>query len=232
MRKSFPEGLLGFLVAAIFLCVAMDFSARQGSPPARQLFNGKDLSGWEQVGPGSFAVETGMLKTEGGMGLLWYPGEKFGNAVLRVVYKVSRPDDNSGVFIRIADRPQDPWFAVHNGYEVQILDQLPPGREELDETHLTGAIYSLSKPIARAAKAIGEWNAMEITLQGQRTVVHLNGVKVNDFRGDQPVPTRKYRYEPIRGQRPDYGYIGLQNHNKESIVYFKEVSVRPLKDEK
>ncbi len=28
-----------------------------------------------------------MLKSVGGMGLLYYPGEKFGNAVIRVVYK-------------------------------------------------------------------------------------------------------------------------------------------------
>jgi hypothetical protein len=34
--------------------------------------------------------------------------------------------------------------------------------------------------------------------------------------------------DPDRGPRPDSGYIGLQNHDKNSVVYFKEVSVRPL----
>jgi hypothetical protein len=32
-------------------------------------------------------------------------------------------------------------------------------------------------------------------------------------------------YEPMRGPRPVYGYIGLQNHDPNSTVYFKEVSV-------
>src|SRR5687768_16647037 len=88
----------------------------------RRLFNGRDLEGWEHLGPGGFVVENGLLRTEGGMGLLWYTRETFGDCVLRVVYKTTDPASNSGVFVRIPDRPKDPWFAVHRGYEVQILD--------------------------------------------------------------------------------------------------------------
>ena len=29
--------------------------------------------------------------------------------------------------------------------------------------------------------------------------------------------------DPARGPRPESGYIGLQNHDKNSIVYFKDV---------
>src|SRR5438445_3993596 len=64
----------------------------------RQLFNGKDMKGWEQVGPGKFVVEDGKLKTVGGMGMLLYPAEKFSNVVIRVVYTVTDNDCNSGVF--------------------------------------------------------------------------------------------------------------------------------------
>jgi hypothetical protein len=39
----------------------------------KQLFNGKDLTGWEMVGPGRFVVADGAMKTEGGMGLLYIP---------------------------------------------------------------------------------------------------------------------------------------------------------------
>jgi hypothetical protein len=45
----------------------------------KQLFNGKDFTGWEHVGPGRFTLENGMLKTEGGMGLLEYTGGKIEN---------------------------------------------------------------------------------------------------------------------------------------------------------
>jgi Domain of Unknown Function (DUF1080) len=44
-----------------------------------QLFNGVNLNGWRQAGPGRFRIEDGMLVTEGGMGLLWYSARQFGN---------------------------------------------------------------------------------------------------------------------------------------------------------
>jgi len=59
------------------------------------------------------------------MGLLWYTREKFGNCAIRVVFRTTKPDDNSGVFIRIPEPPRDPWQAVHTGYEVQILESWP-----------------------------------------------------------------------------------------------------------
>jgi hypothetical protein len=193
----------------------------------KPLFNGKDLSGWKHVGPGTFLVEDGMLKTLGGMGLLWYSGEKLGNCVIRVVYKTSTPRDNSGVFIRIGGEPPDEWYAVHHGYEVQILEEPPPGMPT-DPWHTTGALYSLSQAKTGVAKPAGEWNTMEITLDGPTTIVNLNGVKVNEYREGQEVPQRRHWYEPERGPRPDVGYFGLQNHDLESVVYFKEVSVKPL----
>lgn len=201
--------LLSFLLLATVVLSAED---------RKQLFNGKDLTGWKMTGPGRFVVEDGMLKTEGGMGLLYYTGQKFGNDTIRVVFKTTSDRSNSGVFIRLPEQPRDPWYGVHNGYEVQI-------DAAGDEWHSTGAIYSLSKVTKRAQKPTGEWNTMEIKLDGQKTIVTLNGEKVNEFVGDQPVPERTKHYEPVRGPRPDIGYIGLQNHDERSVVYFKEVSV-------
>ncbi|HUQ94120.1 MAG TPA: DUF1080 domain-containing protein [Bryobacteraceae bacterium] len=184
-----------------------------------KLFNGKDLDGWKMVGPGRFVVEDGMLKTEGGMGLLYYTGKKFGNTTIRVVFKTTGDRANSGVFIRLPEQPKDPWFGVHNGYEVQI-------DAAGDEWHSTGALYSLSKVSGRNQKPAGEWNTMDIELKGQRTTVYVNGQKVNEFRGDQEVPPRKQWFEPVRGPRPGEGYIGLQNHDARSTVYFRDVLVR------
>ena len=188
---------------------------------SKQLFNGKDMTGWKFVGPGSFSVEDGMLATHGGMGLLVYELEKFGNAEIKVVYKVTGEHDNSGVFIRMPEVAPDPWYGVHNGYEVQI----DAGQ---DDWHCSGAIYSLSPAASRPQKSQGEWNTLLIQLRGQTTIVKLNGRKVNEFSGDQPVPPRKKWFEPVRGPRPNFGYIGLQNHDERSHVFFKEVSVRPL----
>lgn len=189
------------------------------------LFNGKDLSGWEQQGPGKFTVEDSSLRSSGGMGLLLFTGKKFGNAVIKVVYKVRDNDANSGVFIRMPEKYKDPWDAVNKGYEVQIDGGL---RYFHDSYHVTGCLYSLTKARAFPQKAPGQWNTMEITLDGLRTVVFVNGKKVTDYYEGDEVPIEKRWFEPDRGPRPESGYIGLQNHDPESIVYFKEVSVKKL----
>lgn len=201
---------------AFFALAATAFAAAGAEP--EQLFNGRDLSGWRMTGPGSFEIENGMLKTVGGMGLLYYEKRKIGNATIRVVFKTTSDRDNSGVVIRMPEAPRDPWYGVHNGYEVQI-----DGAG--DEWHSTGAIYSLSKVTSRRQKAVGEWNTMEIRLKGPVTVISLNGEAVNTFDPSQPVPERKQWFEPVRGPRPDAGFIGLQNHDPRSTVYFKEISV-------
>ena len=187
----------------------------------KQLFNGKDLTGWEHVGPGGFVIEGGLLKSQGGMGLLWYTGEKFGNVRIHVVYKLLAKDTNSGVYIRIPEKPTEPWMPVNKGNEVQILNTG-------DDYHCTGVVYSFSKVLARPYKPVGEWNTLEITVDGPRTIVSLNGVKTTDFTQGQAVPPRQDDGDPKLGIRPDTGYIGLQNHDENSTVYFREVAIQPL----
>jgi len=192
----------------------------------RPLFNGKDLTGWEQVGPGEFVVEDSLLKTVGGMGMILYPAEKFNDVMIRVVYKVKDNDCNSGVFIRLPEKPADEWEAVNNGYEVQIDNGT---RHVGGDYHCTGVLYSLTKALAHPQKIPGVWNTMEITLDGQKTIVYINGEKVTDFTEGDAVPPKTRDFEPERGPRPISGYIGLQNHDSLSTVYFKEVSVKSLK---
>ena len=160
------------------------------------------------------------------MGLLYWNAGKVGNCVIRVVYKMRDFNDNSGVFIRIPVEPREEWMPVNYGYEVQIYDAG-------DEHHCTGVLYSLTTAMARPSKPAGEWNTMEITLDGPHTVVMLNGTKVTDYTEGQPVPERTKEFEPQHGRRPNEGWIGVQNHPHEdksdSGVYFKEVAVKPLK---
>jgi hypothetical protein len=191
----------------------------------RPLFNGKDLDGWQHVGPGRMIVqEDGTIRTEGGMGLLWYTKEALGDCEIRIVYKTTARNSNSGVFIRIDGPPKDEWYAVHHGYEVQICDSA-------DEYHRTGAVYSLSKATAQPGK-VGEWNTLLITLKGEQIDVSVNGTPVNSFDPTTAeIPPRTKDYEPERGPRPTKGYIGLQNHDDVgggNAVYFQSVEVRPL----
>ncbi len=192
----------------------------------RQLFNGKDLGGWQQVGLGSMTVEDGLIKTHGGMGLLWWTREKFGKCVIRVVYKTEHKADNSGVFIRIPIEPRDAIMPVNYGYEVSI--EYDPSRWNEDDYFATGALYSFNKVPERADHPGPAWNEMEITLDGSRTIVTVNGVKVTDYKEGEAIPPHKPLEAPEAGPRPDSGYIGLQNETDKDIVYFKEIAVRPL----
>src|SRR5262249_43606951 len=193
---------------------------------------------------------------EKGMGLLLYKEEKFGDCEIRVVFRSKDARANSGVFVRIdpgildrvkekpaavrrerdgklskgelkklmeaSEKELGPWYAVHHGYEVQICD-------DSDEYHRTGAVYSLSKAAAPKKKS-AEWRTMVITLKGDLVLVDVDGERVSTFDPDsKDVPKAREWYEPKRGpKRPRAGYIGLQNHDPGDVVYFKEVSVRPL----
>ena len=192
-----------------------------------------------------------------GLGLLVYTKERFGNCQIRVVFKVKDDKSNAGVYVRLADgildrattpgpafdrdakgkmspesmervkaaaeREEGPWFAVHQGYEVQIL-------ASGDAWHRTGAIYSLAPATGQSRKAPGEWQTMIITLAGERITVNLDGEDISEFDPTSAdVRPRKEWYEPKREpKRPEAGYLGLQNHDPGELVWYKEVSVRPL----
>jgi hypothetical protein len=193
------------------------------------LFNGKDLAGWRRMPrhedspagqqPG-FVLQDGLLISVPAAPEddLWYTRRKIGNATLRVVYKVSDAGANSGVFIRIPVEPKSEDDAINKGIEVQI-------QETADDYHCTGVLYSMTKAMARPYKPAGEWNTLEITLTGPRTVVKLNGVPVTDYDGVSPVPPKTGIYEPDRGPRPDSGYIAIQHHGGRQTVWFKEIAL-------
>jgi cytochrome c len=171
------------------------------------LFDGGSLEGWQQVGPGRFTLQPdGSLLTEGGMGLLYY-NRPFRDFVLELDYRTDSRGANSGIFVRFPERPADPMDAVRGGYEIQIDDNAR------DPQHVTGAIYGVAAPSEVASRPAGEWNHYRIEVTGQRYRVYLNGVKVNDF----------------FGTRAQQGYVGLQNHDPDSRVYFRNVRVTPLR---
>lgn len=192
-----------------------------------------------------------------GLGLLVYQRERFGNCQIRLVFKTKDARSNSGVYVRIADgildqvnrpgaafvrdaagnpsdesmrqmqasaeREEGPWFAVHRGYEVQIAGLG-------DSPHGTGSIYSLSPATAVSRKNAGEWRTLIITLEGEKIFVDLDGQRMTSFDPTSPnLPPRKQWHEPKREpKRPVAGYLGLQTHDPGDVVWYKEVSVRPL----
>jgi hypothetical protein len=195
----------------------------------KQLFDGKDLTGWTRMPrhEGAPAGEKPGLVVQDGLLVavpdapeddLWYSAGKIGNATLRVVYKVSGPDANSGVFIRIPYEPKSEDDAINKGIEVQI-------DESGDDYHCTGVLYSMTQAKARPYKPAGEWNTLEIEMRGPRTIVRLNGVVVTDYDGVAPVPPKKGRFEPDRGPRPNEGYIAIQHLGGARTIWFREITL-------
>lgn len=173
------------------------------------LFDGSSLSGWSHAGPGHFELRDGVLRSHGGLGLLWFSGQSFGDFELRLDWRTSDRTDNSGVFLRFPDPNDDPRVAIDHGYEVQINDD--PDRDP----QTTGAIYGFRAPSSSASHSPGEWNSYRIRVTGSEYAVWLNDVLVNQF-----VSTDS--------RRGPEGYIGLQNHDPESSVDFRAIRVEPL----
>lgn len=208
-------------LAASALVITILMSMLGAQSGRRALFNAKNLDGWQHVGPGSFLVEDGLLKTRGGMGLLWYTQEKIQHAKVRVVFRLTGKDADSGLFIRIPEKPSEPWMPVNRGYEAEIGDWA-------DEYSRAGVLYSFTRTPSHPLKPLGDWNTMEVIIDGPHTIIFVNGEKITDFHEGDAVPVKKESSDPERGPRPDSGYIGLQNEPGPEVD-FKEVSVLPLR---
>ncbi len=169
--------------------------------------------GWNHYGPGYFALdpETGILKSHGGMGLFWYSVKQYGDFVLELDFMCADSATNSGVFVRVPEVPISDDYIYHS-FEVQINDAG-------EGIHQTGAIYDAEAPSRRASKPPGEWNHFRIAFQGSHMEVELNGTKIVDWEA-----------EP-RGKVEDFaerGYIGLQNHDDRSPVYFRNIYIKEI----
>ncbi|MGI5479777.1 ThuA domain-containing protein [Streptomyces lavendofoliae] len=206
-EPAFRQHLLGGLRYATGQ-VKADCAPRTGHRP---LFNGHTLEGWKQAGPGRFTVVDGELRTEGGMGMLWYQAKELSSYSLKLDWRMT-DDDNSGVFIGFP-ASDDPWSAVNKGYEIQI-----DATDTADRT--TGAVYGFKSANLKARDRVlrppGQWNSYEIKVQGERLQVFLNGVKINDFTNTDPVRSLKD------------GHIGIQNHGADDQVSFRDIQLKEL----
>jgi hypothetical protein len=170
-------------------------------------------AGWNHYGPGYFELDpaTGILTSHGGMGLFWYSVKEYSDFVLEVDFKCTDAETNSGVFVRVPGVPTSDDYIYHS-FEIQIYDAG-------EGIHLTGAAYDAEAPTHLASNPPGEWNHFKITFVGSRLQVDLNGQQVMDWEAEG------------RGKVEDFaprGYIGLQNHDDQSPVYFRNVYVKEL----
>ena len=191
--------------------------SRDGFVP---LFNGKDLDGWEvrESRPGDkdkWTAKDNLVIAKPGGG--WIGTKKmYGDFVLKVEWRIFE-GGNSGVFLRVPDvKSKESPSAL--GMEIQILDDNAlEYKGKLKPYQYCGGLYhfvGVSKSVFRGA---GEWNAYEITCQGDRVSLVFNGAKVIDA---------DMAKDAVLNQRPRVGFLGLQNHG--TGAEFRNLLIKPL----
>lgn len=192
-------------------------------PEFVSLFDGRSLAGWTRFGGNetTWTVAADGLLVCSGEGGGWLGTEaEHANFVLRLEFRMS-DGGNSGVYLRA---PGDLSHISRTGLEIQLLDELAPKHANIQPWQRTGAIYHVAAPEPGHQKPPGEWNAMEIRLDGPHAVIRLNGVTVVDDRLDRH-PELEAEHTGLRRRT---GRIGLQCHN--GRVEFRAIRIRPLPD--
>ncbi len=200
-----------------------------GAPPsdAVVLFDGKDLSRWQQEGRGpnrgkmvdaQWKVGDGYFEVVGGTGSL-LTREKFGDCQLHVEWSspavikgTSQGRGNSGVLIM-------------SRYEIQVLDAW---NNPTYADGQAGAIYGQWPPLANPARRPGEWNTYDILFEAPRfegdklvkpayVTVLYNGVMVHHHKELMgPMVYRQVaHYTPHAPEEP----LMLQDHNGDAVRY-------------
>ena len=212
----------GMTLTFVVLVLTAGWAADE--PGFVSLFDGKTLNGWTLVekrnqGRG-YVVENGMLvcPADGGGNLL--TEKEFANFVLRLEYKLE-PGGNNGVGIR-APLAGD---VAYTGMEIQILDD---GHEKykgrLKPTQYTASIYDVIPARPGYAKPAGEWNQEEITANGRRITIKLNGVIVVDADLDIVKEPEVLKRHP--GLARTGGRVGFLGHG--SRVEFRNIRIKEL----
>ncbi|MFQ6038992.1 MAG: family 16 glycoside hydrolase [Candidatus Aminicenantales bacterium] len=182
-------------------------------PLLKRGFWGYTKHGWNHYGPGYFELDekTGVLKSQGGMGLLWYARKRFRDFILELDFRCADKMTNSGVFLRVPEMPVSDDYIYH-AFEIQIYDA---GKG----IHRTGAVYDAEPPAQEASRPAGEWNHLKIAFIRSHITVELNAVKVVDWEAEPRGKVKDFARE---------GYMGLQNHDSRSPVYFRNVYVKEV----
>ena len=217
------------------------------------LFNGKDLTGWQTTRKLTDATKDVWRVVDGTIDCTPARGgpslkteKEFGDYVLRIEWRFKRtegkyrmpillPDgsskkDANGKVIIVPTPNADSGIYVRGTGKSQInLWCWPCGSGEMwgvrNDRKAPPEVRAAAVPKVKADKPVGEWNAMEITMQGDRVTVVLNGKTVIEKAQIPGVPKT--------------GGIVLQHHggynpksktwgSASSLIQFRNIWIKPL----
>ena len=212
MKKTSSIILLG-------LCVLFCTSAKKpGGKEWFSLFDGKSLNGWK-VGnnAATFSVDSGCIVVHGPTAHLYYVGDVNNHTFKNFEFKAkvkTLPGSNSGIYFH-TQYQEDGW--PDRGYEVQV------NNSHGDDTR-TGSLYDVVD-VKEVYVKDNVWFTEYVKVVGKHVIVKINDTVVVDYtEPENPLRhTEDHLYRLISN-----GTFALQGHDPKSIVYFKDIQVKPL----
>jgi hypothetical protein len=182
------------------------------------LFDGKSFNGWKtSENPETFSIEDGCIKVAGKRSHLYYDGPVLNHDFKNFEFKaqvMTKPGSNSGIYFHTIF--QEKGFP-DKGFEVQVNNSHTDWKR-------TGGLYDI-KDTRDVFVSDDVWYTEYIKVEENHVIVKINDKVVTDW--TQPadfVPAKNHLNRIISS-----GTFALQGHDPKSIVYYKDIMVRPLK---
>ncbi len=195
-RRPFPSAF----ALALALLLSPPAPGEEAAPGFRDLFNGKDLTGWVDVNtsPETWSVRDGLLICSGHPIGVMRSEKQYENFILHIEWRHMEAGGNSGVFIWSEGTPA-PGKTLPKGMEVQMLElEYPFLNREKDGSprHLgfvSGELFGAngleaapdnprgkrSMSFEMRCKGKGEWNTYDVVAVDGVVKLAINGKFVN-----------------------------------------------------
>ena len=190
-----------------------DYMSHTWRGEEKNLFNGKDLTGWAKIGEGRWTIKNGVIigSKSGREGSWLVTKDNYKNFFLKLKFKVEN-NNNSGVWIRYSPSKPDELPDLNNSNEIQIYESNDPTFE-----NPSGSIVGIARAYPGEV-SFEDWNLMEIYTWDDHICVYLNGHKA----GEGHI------------ERVSEGKIALQvgrtlDKNQPSSVQFKDIVIKSFK---
>lgn len=171
----------------------------------KPLFNGKDLTGWQ--GPvDQYEARDGAIFCIKGKGGTLYTVDEFSDFKVRTEIQIP-PGGNNGFAVRYPGKGDTAYVGM---CELQVLDDDAPRYAKLDPRQYNGSVYGIVAAHRGYLRPAGEWNFEELTVQGTRIRVELNGTVILD--ADVSQVSEYMANSPHPGKDRTSGYFGFAGH--------------------
>ena len=195
--------------------------ASKGGNDFKSAFNGKNFEGW--AGPtNNYSVDHGSIQCMKGKGGTIYVNDELSDFSARMEFKLP-PGGNNGLAIRYPGSGDTAYVGI---CELQVLDDSAKKYAKLHPAQYHGSAYGMAPAARGYQRPVGEWNFQEVTVDGSRIKVELNGTLI--LNADLAnVEKPMYDLGKFKGRLRKSGYFGFAGHG--DAVSFRNISIRNIK---